>query len=251
MTAPPPGFLARPFAHRGLHDAARGRIENSRAAVLAAVARGFAVEIDVQLSADGEAMVFHDVALDRLTGESGPVAARDAAALGRIELTGGGETIPTLSEILSAVACRVPLLVEIKDQGGALDATGVGPLERRVVEALRGYAGPVAAMSFNPVSVAEIGRLTPGLPRGLTACAAEDYPNEIPPPRRRALAEMKGFDAGFVSYDARRLPTPRTRALRAAGVPVICWTIRDKLAARAALTHCDQVTFEGFDPEAG
>jgi len=75
-----PAFLARPLAHRGYHDRAAGRVENSRAAFEAAVAAGYGIECDLQLSSDGVPMVFHDYALHRLTGETGPVAQRTAAA---------------------------------------------------------------------------------------------------------------------------------------------------------------------------
>ena len=136
MRAPlDPAFLTTPIAHRGLHDRAAGVIENSRAAVSAAVEAGYGIEIDLQLSADGEAMVFHDDELFRLTGESGPVRDRTAAALGAIELEGGGETIPTLAEILALVAGRAPLLIEAKDQ--SLTLTEVeGRLERRAAALL-------------------------------------------------------------------------------------------------------------------
>jgi glycerophosphoryl diester phosphodiesterase len=249
----PRAFLGAPIAHRGLHDRAAGRVENSRAAAAAAVAAGYGVEIDVQLSADGEAMVFHDDALDRLTGARGALRARGAAELGGIALTGGGgETVPTLAEMLGVVGGRVPLLVEVKDQGGALDATGVGPLEARVAALLGGYAGPVAAMSFNPASVAALARLAPGLPRGLVANAAGDYEEPgLSPARRAALAALDGFAAagcGFASYDWRALPAPAAARLRAAGLPVLCWTIRSPAEEAAARAHADNVTFEGYLP---
>jgi glycerophosphoryl diester phosphodiesterase len=191
-------------------------------------------------------MVFHDAALDRLTGESGPVRARAAAELGRIALTGGDETIPTLAEILALAGDRAALLVEIKDQGGRFDATGVGPLEARVAALLSAHRGPVAAMSFNPESVAEVGRLAPGVARGLVAGPASDFPGA---PRAAALARLADFGrvgAGFVSYRAAALPTPETAALRAQGVPVLCWTIRSEAEERAARAHADNVTFEGY-----
>jgi glycerophosphoryl diester phosphodiesterase len=253
VTRPPPpaALLGAPVAHRGLHDARRGVVENSRAAVRAAVAAGYGVEIDVQLSADGEAMVFHDEALDRLTDETGALGARPAAALGRVALRGGdGETIPTLGEILALVGGRGALLVEVKDQGGALDATGVGPLETRVAALLGGYAGPVAVMSFNPASVAALARLAPGVARGLVANAAAEYEAAgLTEARRAALAALSGFDAAgasFVSYDWRALPTPETARLRAAGAPVLCWTIRSAADEARARAHADNVTFEGY-----
>ncbi|SEA09335.1 glycerophosphodiester phosphodiesterase family protein [Rubrimonas cliftonensis] len=253
--APPPSvaaLVAAPVAHRGLHDPKAGRVENSRAAVAAAVSAGYGVEIDVQLSADGEAMVFHDETLDRLTRETGLLRERTAAALSDTALTGGGETIPTLGEILALVGGRAPLVVEIKDQGGTLDGAGVGPLEARVAALLSGHGGTVSVMSFNPASVAAMARLAPSLSRGVVACAAADYPDDIPAERREALAEMteaEAVGAAFFSYDWRALPTPRTRALRAQGLAALCWTVRSAADAELALRGADALTFEGFAPE--
>jgi glycerophosphoryl diester phosphodiesterase len=250
MTPLPREFLKGPFAHRGLHGA--GRVENSRAAVQAAVAAGLGVEIDVQLSADGEAMVFHDATLDRLTVEHGPISGRSSSDLGRIALRGGGGTIPTLREILSLVAGRAPLLVEIKDQGGALSQAGVGPLEARAAALLDAYEGPVAAMSFNPSSVAFLRDAAPKLPRGLVACAPEGYADQGAAPehaeRLAALVAFEAVEAAFLSYDADALPSARVAGLRAAGATALCWTIRSEASARRVRDHVDAITFEGFSP---
>jgi glycerophosphoryl diester phosphodiesterase len=241
-----PAFLGPAIAHRGLHDRAAGRIENSRAAVAAAVAAGYGIEIDVQLSADREAMVFHDDTLDRLTGETGPVRARPAAELGRIALTGGGETIPTLGEVLAIVAGRAALLIEVKDQGRRMDATGVGPLEARVAALLAGYAGPVAVMSFNPASVAALRDAAPAIARGLTACGPDGWEGAAGADRLAAMADWDAVGASFCSYRWRDLPTPQTAARRAAGFPVLSWTLRSAADDAAARRHCDNVTFEGY-----
>lgn len=243
-----PGFWARPFAHRGLHAAGRGVVENSRAAVAAAVAAGYGIEIDLQLSADGEAMVFHDDALDRLTTEAGPVRDRGADALGAIRLTGSEETIPTLVEILALVDGAAPLLVEIKDQSGDF-GPDVGALEARTAEVLRGYAGPAAVMSFNPHSMIWFAGNAPDRPRGIVGCA--DVDPALPPERRAALAdltEVENAGADFVSYQWTGLDRPAVAALRARGMPVFCWTIRAPGQAAQALGRCEQITFEGFRP---
>ncbi|MEL6314891.1 MAG: glycerophosphodiester phosphodiesterase family protein, partial [Pseudomonadota bacterium] len=172
MTKLPEGFLQAPIAHRALHDAGRGRVENSRAAIEAAMAAGYAIEMDLQLSHDHQAMVFHDYHLDRLTGETGPVLVRDAAELTRIKLGEGEDGIPTFAEALELVAGRVPLLIELKDQHGTLGVTN-GALEQAVARALRRYTGPCAVMSFNPNMVAELARLLPDIPRGLVTSEFE------------------------------------------------------------------------------
>ena len=150
----PAAFLTQPPAHRALHDSAAGRPENSRAAVRAAVAAGYGIEIDVQLSSDGQAMVFHDEDLDRLTSDCGPVRARTAAELGRTRLRDAEDGIPTLPEVLALIGGRVPLLIEIKDQTLTMSETD-GRLEAATAAALASYTGPVAVMSFNPHAVAQ------------------------------------------------------------------------------------------------
>lgn len=248
----PKGFLARPFAHRGLHDLARGRAENSRAACAAAIEAGYALEIDLQLSADDEAMVFHDYKMGRLTAEQGLVRKRSAAQLGAIELKGGGgETIPTLEQILSLVAGRVPLLIELKDQDGAF-GPDIGPLEQRVADLLAEYDGPVAVMSFNPHSMRRMAEIAPDVPRGLVSF---DWPREEAPTltyaQRVALADVIEFEelgCAFVSYGAEAFPAKGPTRVRVQGFPVLTWTIKSPLEEARSRPHADQITFEEYLP---
>ncbi|MGG7643195.1 glycerophosphodiester phosphodiesterase family protein [Rhodovulum sp. YNF3179] len=245
-------FLARPIAHRGFHDRTRGAIENAPAAIRAAIAAGYGIEIDLQLSADGAAMVFHDYRLDRLTAESGPVRQRSAAELGRTAFRGsGGETIPTLEEVLDIVDGQVPLLIEIKDQDGAL-GPGTGALEAATAAALAGYAGPVAVMSFNPHAVAAFAEAAPDVPRGLTTCS---FPAEhwggLPRDRAARLRGIPDFDrvgASFVSHRAGDLDRPRLAELKTGGAGILCWTIRSPEAEAEARRIADNITFEGYRP---
>jgi glycerophosphoryl diester phosphodiesterase len=246
----PACFLRLPIAHRALHDSAAGRPENSRAAIAAAVAGGYGIEIDLQLSADGRAMVFHDYALHRLTPETGPLRARTAAELARIPLTGGAEGIPTLAEVLALVAGRVPLLVEIKDQDGAM-GPGVGALEQAASRDLAGYDGPVAVMSFNPHAVAAFGAMAPGVPRGLTTSAYDPAAWAPLSPavcdRLRDIPDFEETGAAFLSHEWRDLGRARVQALAARGVPVLCWTIRStEDEALARHMGAANVTFEGY-----
>ncbi|MGQ0567045.1 MAG: glycerophosphodiester phosphodiesterase family protein [Gemmobacter sp.] len=243
----PPAFLRAPLAHRGYHGP--GRPENSRAAFRAAIAAGYGIELDVQVSRDGQAMVFHDERLSRLTGAEGAVADRDAADLGRITLLGGDEGIPTLPEVLALVAGRVPLLIEIKDRHGTLASTD-GVLEAAVVRALQGYAGPVAVMSFNPAAIAEIARIAPQLPRGLTTDPFDpaDW-SPLPPAtcgRLRAIPDYDAVGASFLSHYAADLASARVGELRAQGAGLLCWTIRSPEAEAQARRLADNVTFEGY-----
>jgi glycerophosphoryl diester phosphodiesterase len=246
----PPALLRAPIAHRGLHDPAAGIIENSRAAAGAAIAAGYGIELDIQASADVEAMVFHDDEMLRLTDAPGLVRDYSAAALGRIGLKGAAETVPTLAEFLALVDGRAPLLIEIKDQDGAL-GPDVGRLEARVAGLLAAYAGEAAVMSFNPHSVAAFADAAPDRPRGLTTCAFEDADWSIPDYRRAELAAMQDVGrvgAAFISHDHDDLANPRVAKLKAAGMPILCWTVRSPAEEAAARKVADNVTFEGFRP---
>ncbi len=245
-----PVFLSRPIAHRALHDAADGRPENSRAAIRAAIEHGYGIEIDLQLSLDGQAMVFHDYDLARLTGETGPIRQRTRDALAGIPLSGGdGEGIPTLEEILALTAGRAPLLIEIKDQDGAMGAN-VGPLEYAAAQALAGYDGPVALMSFNPNAVAALARLMPDRARGLTTCGYNplDWPilSEATCDHLRLIPDYDAVGACFVSHNVKDLHNPRLAELKAQGAHILCWTVTSPSIEAEARTLAENITFEQY-----
>ncbi len=245
----PSAFLTHPLAHRALHDVRQGRPENSRTAVQAAVAAGYGIEIDVQLSADDQAMVFHDDNLDRLTGKIGRLRERASGVLSRIALIGGSEGIPTLPEILSLVAGRVPLLIEIKDQHGQMGDTD-GLLETAVASALQCYDGPVAVMSFNPHSVAHMAHLAPHIPRGLTTDAfdAADW-SPLPPDvcdHLRAIPDYDRVQASFLSHDWHDLARPRVADLVRQGAALLCWTVKSAADEARARKIAHNITFERY-----
>lgn len=246
----PEAFLKAPIAHRGFHDKALGKPENSLAAFRAAIVAGYGIECDIQPSADGVPMVFHDYDLKRLTGTPGRIRSRTAAELGALPLIGGDEGIPTLVDMLDLIAGRVPLLIEIKDQDGTM-GPDVGPLERAVADALRTYDGPVALMSFNPHSVAALAEAAPQIARGIVTSAytAEDWPL-LPPAVRDRLRDIPDYDrvgASFISHEAADLPRPRVAELKALGAEVLCWTIRSTQAEAEARRIAGNITFEGYN----
>ncbi len=247
-SALPAAFLRAPIAHRALHDISDNRPENSRAAIRAAIRAGCGIEIDLQLTADDRAVVFHDYDLARLTGQPGPIRQVSSAEASKLTLLFGDDGIPTLDEVLDIVAGQVPLLIELKDQDGAM-GPNIGPLERDTVRALQGYEGPVALMSFNPNSVAELARLASHLPRGITTCAYEPKVELLPQDVCDHLRGIPDFDrvgASFISHEAADLMRPRVAELKAQGVPILCWTIRTSEQEAEARKVADNVTFEGY-----
>ena len=245
----PAAFLTTPLAHRGYHNRAEHRPENAIAAFSAAIAAGYGIELDVQLSADGQAMVFHDDHLDRMTEAKGPIIAHSAAALGRMLLRDSAGTIPTLPQVLALVGGRVPLLIEIKDRLASMLPTS-GRLEQATAAALSRYHGPVAVMSFNPHSMAEMARLAPGIPRGLTTGSWDPQENAPLPAatcdRLRGIPDYDATLSSFISHEAADLARPRVAELAAQGADVLCWTIRSPAEAAKAREVATNITFEGY-----
>lgn len=224
------------YAHRGLHGAQVP--ENSPAAFAAAVERGLGIECDVQRSRDGQAVVFHDWELDRLTAETGPVIDRSAGELGQIALKGGSDAIPTLRQVLDLVGGRVPLLIEVKSKRDLR----VAPLCLAVRRVLEGYRGPVAVMSFDPRVPRWFHRYSPRIVHGLVVTEHG---------RRTLLARAKRHwslwlgKPQFLAYDVRDLPSRFAASQRRRGLPLLTWTVRvTDLAARAA-EHADAPIAEG------
>lgn len=249
MVNAPAWLTAAPIAHRGLHDRATGVIENSASAASAAIARGFAIECDVQRTADDRAMVFHDFDLGRLTAETGRVDARTAADLARIPLKDSTDTIPTLPAFLALLAGRVPLVLEIKSR-----FDGDLRLTKQVCATLESYAGPVAIKSFDPAIVAAVRTLAPQRPRGIVAqldYAHHEY-DAVDAKGKFALANLLHFtqtQPDFLSWKVRDLPCGVAHLWRQ-GLkrPVMSWTVRTPEDRALAAAHADQMVFEGFLP---
>ena len=247
-------LTARPIAHRGLHDARKGVIENSISAARAAIAAGFGVECDVQLAADGELVVFHDETLERLTESAGAVAMRSAEELSRLRLRGANDAIPRFSEFLAAIGGQTPIIVEIKS---AFD--GDTTVAQRTAQALARYSGPVAVESFDPDQIAFLRARAAALgiahrPLGIVGEAhydADDWPQLSARTARgaHALSALQAHAAGFpVLARARSSARNSAAATRGARIPVTTWTVRSPEMAARAREWTDQIVFEGFAP---
>jgi glycerophosphoryl diester phosphodiesterase len=240
-------LTARPIAHRGLHDAAAGVIENTASAFSAAIAVGYGIETDLQISADGEAMVHHDEALGRLTEGSGRLAAMSAADIQNVSFKATSDRVLTLAELCRLVDGRVPLLLELKSRFDS-DVRLVG----RVVDVVGGYSGPVGVMSFDPALVETVREKAPGLTRGIVAERHYLGPDWAAVPATAKLSMAFLLHAGrtrphFVAYAAKDLPAVAPLIARHLfGRPLLTWTVRNKDAR--ATSWADQIIFEGIRP---
>jgi glycerophosphoryl diester phosphodiesterase len=238
-------ITARPIAHRGLHDAARGIIENTASAFAAALDKGYAIECDLQLTADGEAVLFHDEHLGRLTGASGMVKDMTAAEMKSLPIRQSSDHVQTLAELLAQVRGLVPLVIELKSHWD-----GDTRLAARALEVLKSFQGPFCLMSFDPDMIEAVRRLSPGTIRGIVAERAFDSYYDALPFRTqlelRTFSHMARTRPDFISFYFGELPWAPVTALRADGLPVISWTIRSPEQAQTARRQSDQITFEGF-----
>ena len=227
---------AQAYAHRGLHGP--GVPENSPAAFAAAIERGMGIELDVQRSSDGQAIVFHDRELDRLTSETGPLEEHTAAQLGAIRLTGGEDKIPTLRQVLAQIAGKVPLLIEIKSHSDMR----VPSVCLAVLRVLEGYRGVHAVMSFDPRVPRWFKRYAPLTVRGLVI--TEENDRTLLSQMRRRLS-LWSASPHFLAYDIRDLPSRFATTQRKRGLPVVTWTVRSAELLERAELHADAPIAEG------
>jgi glycerophosphoryl diester phosphodiesterase len=245
----PEWLTARPVAHRGLHDISRGVVENMPGAVQAAIAGNFAIEVDIQLTADGEAMVHHDHALGRLTEGDGELIEKTAAELRAVKFKNTSERMMSLSDLCATVAGRVPLVIEVKSH-----FTGDRKLVRRMAEVLASYQGPAVGMSFDPHQVLALRELLPSRPRGIVAQRTyedESWAKLTQAQRDSMLYLRHGFQTQphFVAFKVDHLPAPAPWIARNVfGCALLGWTVRTPEQRTRARQHADQMIFEGFVP---
>ncbi len=245
----PDWLTARPVAHRGLHDRSRGIVENMPGAALAAIDGNFAIECDIQLTADGEAMVHHDDGLGRLTEGAGPLLGLTAMALKEVRFKDTSERMMSLADLCILVRGRVPIIVEVKSH-----FDGDCKLVKRMAEVLKTYAGPVAGMSFDPDQVVALRELIPEVPRGIVAQRSymeADWPETTPAQRSgmRYLKHAWRTRPQFVAYWVNDLPAPAPWIARHLfGLPLLTWTVRTADQRARAGRYADQMIFEGFRP---
>jgi glycerophosphoryl diester phosphodiesterase len=252
MTHAPAWLTARPIAHRGLHDAQAGIIENTISAANAAIVAGYAIEIDVQISADGEAMVHHDDALGRLNEGAAALAEMTAADLKAIPFKSTTDRIVALGEFCENVDGRVPLIIELKSR-----FDGDLRIARRAAELVNVYRGPAALMSFDPQLIECLRREYPSVIRGIVAERHYDDAeyDAITPDLKQSMAHLLHSwrtRPQFVAYRIHDLPSPGPWAARHVfGLPVLTWTVRTPQDAARAERHADQMIFEGWRPVLG
>jgi glycerophosphoryl diester phosphodiesterase len=242
----------RPIAHRGLHNKAEGRIENTAPAFEAGLARGYGIECDLQPASDGTPMVFHDETVDRLMNSVGRVDARTSAQLKQLRYKGQTEAIITYAELLELAAGRGPLLVEIKSEWAPLPPEFLASIARQSTT----YKGPLALMSFDPDVMTALREFAPSVPRGVVAGAYKPKPgdswwSETLDARERFLLRhlLRSYPAhiDFAAYHVKSLPTFATRAVRAIGLPLFTWTVRTPEDRETASRYADAPIFEGFE----
>ncbi|HEY1474363.1 MAG TPA: glycerophosphodiester phosphodiesterase family protein [Pseudolabrys sp.] len=242
-------LTARPLAHRGLHDASAGVIENTATAFAAAIAGGYGMETDLQISADGEAMVHHDDALGRLTEGGGRLADMTAADIKRARFKASADRILSLGELCDLVGGRTTLLLELKSH-----FDGDKRLVQRCVHVLANYAGPVAVMSFDPIMIEMVRWIAPHLTRGIVAERRYSHHewDRFPSAEKRGMAWLLHAPhtrPHFIAYGVKDLPAVAPLIARAVfRLPLLTWTVRSEDDRARAARWTDQMIFEGIRP---
>ena len=231
----------KPIAHRGLHDE---RVpENSFGAFKEAIDRGYAIELDVHLSIDGELVVFHDDNFLRMTGFDGIIEATKSSKINQLYLGSSLEKVPMLGEVLELIGGKIPVLIEIKNK------YKVGPLEGLVASLLEKYKGEYAVQSFNPYTLLWFRENFPAASCGQLSGGFKDeklewYKKMI----LRNLLMNWASRPDFIAYDIDFLPFWVVTRLRNKGVPVLAWTVDDYVKLKKAKSYADNIIFEGILP---
>jgi glycerophosphoryl diester phosphodiesterase len=229
-------MTSRPIAHRGLHDETTP--ENSVPAFEAAIAAGISIELDVQLSKDGEAVVFHDDNVLRLTGVDRDIEKMTIEEIKALRFRGTDLQIPTFEEFLALVDGRVPILVEIKKHRK--------PLERIVIERLQRYGGEFAIQAFNPFVIRYVRKLDPTIACGLLSSKFEDM--KLMRIKKAGIKNARLFfiaKPDFLSFEIHSFPNDRIADFREKlGLPVLAWTVKTKEELEHAKHFCDNIIFE-------
>uniref|UniRef100_A0A2A4YU73 Glycerophosphodiester phosphodiesterase n=1 Tax=OCS116 cluster bacterium TaxID=2030921 RepID=A0A2A4YU73_9PROT len=242
-------FISRlPITHRGLHNAEKSIVENSRGSIEAAIEHGYAIEIDVRLTKDNQAIVFHDETLDRLIEKTGNVVDFTLPELLKMTYKMGGETIISFAQLLDIVAGQVPLIVEVKSF-----ANNIGPLEAHIASLMQDYKGDICIMSFNPFTIKEFKRVAPRIIRGIVAeynMTPQDWPgtNSLTRFLFKNLLHWPLTRPDFISYHVHDLPRLSVSIAKGFGIPIITWTVKSPQDAEYSAKHADQITFEQFLP---
>ncbi|HRX22354.1 MAG TPA: glycerophosphodiester phosphodiesterase [Syntrophomonadaceae bacterium] len=230
-----------PFAHRGLHTNNGEVPENSLLAFTWAIKQGYAIELDVQLSADGKVMVFHDENLFSMTGIDKKLADTNSAELRKLSLLDSEQDIPYLEEVLSLTAGQVPLLIEIKNEGR------VGKLEKTLLAVLKKYSGPFAIQSFNPLTVGYFKKMAPEIIRGQLSGSFDE--ENLPVYKKFFLKYLLlNFIScpRFVAYENGCMPGWLAFLLKRRKIPLLVWTVRSQEETERLPAYIDNIIFELF-----
>ncbi len=231
------------IAHRGLHNLSEDAPENSIAAFLEAVRYGYAIEIDIHITADGEVVVFHDNDTKRMCGTDGKIEYMTLPQIKKLRLSGGYQQIPTLAECLSAVDGSVPLLIEFK-----CDNKNYHKLCTAANEILSKYKGIYLVQSFFPLSMGWYKKNRPDVCRGQLS---EHFDGK----KHKALSFLLGallFNyisrPHFVSYNHRDADYLPRRLSSSIGAYPIGWTFRKPEDLEKNKSKFKKYSFEGFLP---
>lgn len=228
-------LLTTPIAHRGLHNEFYG--ENSMGAYKNAIANGYPIEMDVQLSKDGVAFCFHDDSLERVCAKNAYINDLTHEEIKELKILNTQEGIPTFEDFLKEVNGQVPLMIEIKQQ-----RSKEFDIAKKVVDALKDYKGEFVVQSFDPFIMQRVKKYAPHILRGQLGGV----------PERGNLSWVKytvvkklTFNflskPDYINYYLNHMPINKK-------TPTVCWTVRTEEDLALARKLNVNFVFEGVNP---
>ena len=230
----------KPIAHRGYHNSEI--VENTLEAFENAIKHNYNIELDLQLSKDGQIVIMHDLNLKRLTGIDKNVRDLTYDELAKIELGKNHQHIPLFKDVLSLVDGKINIVVELKNINHKLNNI----LVDKTLEMIKDYKGVYVLQSFNPFIVQRIRKLRPDLPRGQLV---GDYKG-IPFPMNYLMKHMYTNIFSKPQFSDRGIKIDVKQINKYLGkIPVISYTAKSEEEYIKYLNKYDNVIFEGFEPD--
>jgi len=240
------------IAHRGMHNVKENIIENTLPAFAKAIENGYIIELDVSMTKDKKLVIFHDKKLKRIFGVDSYLVDINYAELEKLIFPNSEEKIPLFTNVLTFVDGKVPLLIEIKNEGE------VGQMESMIYDELKGYTGEYAIQSFNPYTVSWFRKNAPDVLRGQLSGSfvVSNYEVEyagttrLPWYKRFILSNLLlNFESrpNFIAYEINNTDIETFKNLRKLDVPILGWTIRENVEYEKIKNVCDNFITEIFN----
>lgn len=233
------------IAHRGFHSLDKSIPENSLLAFKKAIDYGYAIELDIHVLKDGNVVVFHDDDLNRVCKKDWFLHETTYDQIKNLNLLNTNEHIPLLTDVLSLVDGKVPLLIELKPKGD------YNRLCEAFLDIIKGYEGKFAIQSFNPKIINYFRKNAPDIVRGQLAeyFIDDETISKVTKFILKRMLLNHFTKPDFINYGLKDMPNRYLKKALNKGLTIIGYTARNQLEFDKVRKYYHNSVFEFFRPD--